>query len=422
MDWAKLMREAKAKMDALLAKAKAESRVFTDEETTQWNTLQREFDNAKAMADRDVAQAAMDATLQQPAAAVQRVDVKPKAKWANLGEMLRAVARAAINPSNVDPRLVRDAASGANEGIPSEGGFLVEADHMAGILKRTYEVAQIAGRCAKNQIRSNRMTLNYVKETSRATGSRMGGVRGYWVDEAGAPTATKPAFGQMEFKLKKLAALFYSTEELLEDSDGLGSFMDTAVAEEFAWLVDNAILNGSGAGQPLGLANAACTVSASKRAGQAAATIVYENIVDMWARMWGRSRANAAWFISQDCEPQLQTMAMVVGAGGVPVYMPAGGVSASPYATLMGRPVIPVEQTAALGTVGDIVLADFSQYQLIDKGSPQAAESMHVAFTTAEQAFRWIYRVDGQPTWSAALTPANGSSTLSPFVRLATRA
>jgi HK97 family phage major capsid protein len=421
MNWQKIMQEAKAKMEALLSKAKAESRAFTDEEKTAWDKAQVEFNNAKAMAEREVQLAAAAKDLGTPAEPVARVDIKPAPKWSGLGEMLQAVYKAAVT-GHVDTRLVRNAASGANETVPADGGFLVEPEFMSGILKRAYEVAQIASRCVKNQIGKNRISLNYVKETSRATGSRMGGVRGYWVDEAGAPTASKPTWGQMEFKLKKLAALFYATDELLEDSDGLASFMNTAVAEEFAWLLDEAIMSGTGAGQPMGIASAACTVSAAKATGQAAATIVYENIVAMWARMWARSRANSAWFINQDCEPQLHTMAMVVGAGGVPVYMPAGGVSATPYATLMGRPVIPVEQCATLGTVGDIVLGDFSQYQLIDKGAPQAAESMHVLFTTAEKAFRWIYRVDGQPTWSAALTPANGTNTLSPFIRLATRA
>jgi hypothetical protein len=48
--------------------------------------------------------------------------------------------------------------------------------------------------------------------------------------------------------------------------------------------------------------------------------------------------------------------------------------------------------------------------------------SVHVAFLTDESIFRFIYRVDGQPIWNAALTPFKGSNTLSPFVVLAARA
>lgn len=130
---------------------------------------------------------------------------------------------------------------------------------------------------------------------------------------------------------------------------------------------------------------------------------------------------NAAWFINQDIEPQLYTMSLAVGTGGVPVYLPAGGLSDSPFASLMGKPVIPCEYSSSLGTIGDITLLDLSQYFLIDGGSPESAQSMHVAFSTFEQAFRAKYEVDGQSAWRTTLTPFQGSNTLSPFVALATR-
>ena len=109
------------------------------------------------------------------------------------------------------------------------------------------------------------------------------------------------------------------------------------------------------------------------------------------------------------------------GTGGVPAYLPPGGLSDTPYARLKGRPVIPVEYCATLGTVGDIILADLSEYRLID-AAMQNASSMHVAFTTNEMAFRVTYECDGQSRWKSALTPFKGSNTLSPFVALATRA
>ena len=111
----------------------------------------------------------------------------------------------------------------------------------------------------------------------------------------------------------------------------------------------------------------------------------------------------------------------VVGTGGVPVYMPANGLSASPYNMLLNRPVIEVEYADTLGQEGDLSLVDFSQYVLADKGGVQAASSMHVAFLTDEMVFRITYRVDGEPIWHAPLTPYKGSNTLSPFITLAQR-
>lgn len=182
-------------------------------------------------------------------------------------------------------------------------------------------------------------------------------------------------------------------------------------------------LNGTGAGQLLGIQNAACLVSVAKETGQAADTVLFENIVKMWTRLYARSRANAAWYINQDVEPQLFGMAMSVGTGGVPVFMPAGGISGQPYSTLFGRPIIPIEQAATLGDVGDIILADMSQYLLIDKGAIKGDQSIHVKFLYGENTFRFVYRVNGQPIWKSVLTPFKGTAnTQSPFIVLAERA
>jgi len=123
-------------------------------------------------------------------------------------------------------------------------------------------------------------------------------------------------------------------------------------------------------------------------------------------------------------EPQLHTMSVAVGTGGQLIYMPPGGLSQSPYGTLLGRPVIPIEQCQALGTVGDIILGDFSNgYILAEKGGIKSDMSIHVKFDYDESVFRFVLRVDGQPVRATALTPYKGGATAtqSHFVALATR-
>jgi HK97 family phage major capsid protein len=114
-------------------------------------------------------------------------------------------------------------------------------------------------------------------------------------------------------------------------------------------------------------------------------------------------------------------MAMSVGTGGVPVFMPANGLSGSPYNTLMGRPIVPAEQCATIGDVGDIILGNFAEYALVRKGGLVGASSIHVKFLTDEMTFKFIMRVNGKPKWKSKLTPFKGSSTLSPFVTLDAR-
>lgn len=352
-------------------------------------------------------------------------DKKAKRPFKALGEQLKAIANAAMYPHAMDDRLkAQKAVLGANEGQSSDGGFLVQQDFTQQIMTNAHDVAVVANRCRRIPIgaNANGLKMNAVDESSRATGSRFGGVRGYWLSEGATLTASQPKLRQMEWNLKKLGVLMYATDELLADATALGAVMEMGASEEVAFMLDDSIINGTGAGQPLGILNSAATVSISKETGQTAATVVYENIQKMWARMWARSRGNAVWFINQDIEPQLNSMSLVIGTGGVPVYLPPGGLSQSPLASLLSRPVVPTEFNATLGTVGDIVLADMNQYLLTDKNGIQAATSMHVQFLTDQMAFRWIYRVDGQSLWHSALTPYKGSNTLSPFLTLATRA
>jgi len=347
---------------------------------------------------------------------------KAPGAFKSFGEQMQAVYKAGCPDHAIDPRLVTKA-TGLSEGVPSEGGFLVEPQYAAELIKRTYETGVLLGKCRHIPIDAdkNGLKINAIAETSRATGSRWGGVQAYWAAEAGTKTASKPVFRQMELNLQKIIGLCYSTDELLADATALEDILMQAFPEEFGFLIDDGIIRGTGAGTLLGILNSPCLITVAAEAGQAAATIVSENIMNMWSRLWARSKGNAVWLINQDVTPQLWTMSVAVGTGGVAVYMPAGGLSGQPYATLFGRPVIEIEQCSTLGTVGDIILADLGEYLVIEKGGIESASSIHVRFIYDETAFRFVYRIDGQPAWNAALTPYQGSNTTSPFVALATR-
>jgi HK97 family phage major capsid protein len=345
----------------------------------------------------------------------------------SLGDELKAIHAAAVQHV-IDPRFEQMGnqlkALGSNEQVMSEGAFLLQPTFGAGIWARAYETGQILSRCSKVTAgaNSNGFTLNAFNETSRATGSRWGGVRGYWAGSGVAGTPSKPTFRQVELKLKKLICLGYATDELLQDATLMTSIYNQAFSEEITWMVEEAIVNGlGGVNEPLGVRASGAVIEVAKEGAQVADTVVAANISKMWARMWARSRPDAAWFITQDVEAQLDLLAVTVGLGGMPVYMPPNGIADLPFGRMKGRPVICTEHNQALGDAGDIALVDFSQYLCLDKGDMQSASSIHVAFLTDETAFRLTYRFDGKPIWNAALTPAHGS-TLSPYITLAERA
>lgn len=353
----------------------------------------------------------------------EKTEQEKRDSFASNGEFLVAVMNAARPGRAIDPRLSTRAATGLNEGIPSDGGFLVGKEMSNELLQNTWASGQILPKIMKVTLSGNMnaMTFNGLDETSRVNGSRAGGIVAYWEAEAAAFTGSRPKFRQIELKLNKLIGLCYATEENLDDANSLAQIIDDGFKKEFEFKLTDGIINGLGNGQPLGILNSGCMVSVGKEVGQSADTIVYENVSKMWSRIIAASRPNSIWVINQDCETQLNSMSLAVGTGGIPVYMPAGGASVQPYSTLFGRPVVPIEQCQTVGTTGDIMLCDFTQYKGIDKGGMKSDVSIHVEFLTDQRVFRFTYRFDGEPVLGSAITPYKGTNTLSHFVKLDSR-
>lgn len=383
----------------------------------------------KKMADTPASPAypAIAGALTTPATAR---DAKEEGQWGfkSYGHFLHEVRDSAKRPSEMiakvyNSEMVQKAASGMGELSGSDGGYLVPPTFQSKIFERVYDENNLLGKTDQYQASGNVMVFPRNNESSRATGSRWGGVRAYWVQEGSTVTASAPTFGQLRLQLNKLACLARVTEELIKDSStALESYLTKVFALEIGFAANNAIFRGTGAGQPLGLLNAPCTVSVAKETGQSAATVVAANIAKMWARRFALGpTGNYVWLINQDVLPQLYLMTLGIGTAGVTTFMPPGGQSSAPYSTLMGAPIMEVEFASTLGTVGDIVLVDLSQLVSISQGM-QSMSSMHVYFTTDEQAFRTTFRLDVQPWQSSALTPFQGTNTQSPIITLATRA
>lgn len=321
----------------------------------------------------------------------------------------------------LDSRLLKVGEMGETD--DAQGGYLVPTQFRAELFEILHKMAEIIQRTFQIPMQTNRIQMPAIAETSRVDGSRHGGLTVYWVHEAGEKVASKPTFRQITLALNKLAGLVHVSDELLSDSPiSVEAIIKRLFAEELMFVLEQSFVDGTGAGQPLGIMNAGCLVTQAAEVPQAAATIVYMNIARMWSRMWGSCRKNAIWLINQDAEPELMNMGLAVGVGGGPAYLPAGGLSATPYATLLGRPVFQCEHCQTLGTTGDIILADFSQYLYGRKTTGiETATSMHYRFIYDQQSFRFVLRADGQPWWASELTPKHGTNTMSPFVALATR-
>ena len=150
----------------------------------------------------------------------------------------------------------------------------------------------------------------------------------------------------------------------------------------------------------------------------------------MMGRMPPRSFRNAVWLVNQDVMTQIPQLGFAVtdgttsnvGAGAL--YSPPGSIATqgAPYGMLLGRPIVSTEACNPIGDLGDIILADLSQYlSVIKTGGIKSDVSIHLFFDTNTTAFRFVLRMNGQPWLSAPIARKTGSNTLSHFVTLEAR-
>jgi HK97 family phage major capsid protein len=267
------------------------------------------------------------------------------------------------------------------------------------------------------------MMTNEIKIPAMAIGSHaaslMGGFTASYVAETGTINEADPKARSMTLTAKKLTGMIRFSSELAADIPGGEAQITSICGKGLSWYRDKAFLKGTGAGQPLGILNSNCLVSVAKETGQKEGTIVYENLTKMMARIYPGSFKNSVWICHQTAIPQLLTLSLSVGTGGnaIPVMSETSGKF-----SMLTRPVIFTEKTEPLGTKGDIMLADFSQYVIGLRSEMRFDMSIHVHFSTDEILARLIERHDGQPLWNEALTLADGATTVSPFVTLDARA
>ena len=437
---------AVAKMERTFAAAEAENRPPTAEEHAAFVAARGELESVKAQIEAAEVMAAERAELASiPATAVAELGVeasasprvtvgqdnRERAPWgptpqAAFGAFMQAVHRAEPRVAGiVDPRLrpLTAAPAGSNEGQGSEGGFLLAPQAVGLVDKIAFESSQLAQRCFAIEVGDgfNGAEVDIIDETSRVTGSRWGGVQVYHAAEGATVASSMPKVSKVAMRLEKIMGLWYVSDEQLADSSLLASIGPRAFGEELAFQVDEDIFDGSGAGMALGVLRSGALIQVPKETGQADATIEAANLRKMRARIPAGDRLNTIITMHADAEAELLAVHEKIGIAGELVYIPAGRYSDEPFGRLWGMPVIVTEHNKKLGDLGDVVAMNLQRYYLIRKGGVGVASSVHVRFIYDETAFRFTARVNGCPMLRSAITPAQGTNTVSPFVALAER-
>lgn len=426
MNLAIMKKEARAtakRLEDRLAKAIAEDRDMTAEE-------EAENEKDKALLDKQIARIAAAEELAGRAASIgvdpvapdagQTVPARAKPQLDNGGfrhvaefaQAVRLANPAAGSNFRVDDRLAAPANFHTETG-DSAGSYLVPAEFRQEIVDLVFAGEDsIVNLVDPSPTSSNR--VQGLGDESTPWGSS--GVQAYWRSESEQMTASKAALTPRETKLGELYAFVLATEELLEDAPRIADLLTRKAAGAIRWKTGAAFIYGDGVEKPLGWFTSNALVSVAKETGQAADSIVRQNVAKMFSRMINPDQA--VWIANADTLPQIMELQ---SQAGNPLWYP--NYQTAPGGTLLGRPIYFSEHAKTIGDKGDLQFVNPMGYEAFRKQSGVSfAESIHLYFDYNIRAFRWTFRVGGQPVLSAPVSPQNGSATKSHFIALADRA
>lgn len=288
-------------------------------------------------------------------------------------------------------------ASGLSEFSGADGALLVPPAFAEGVWQLALQQKHSPLAWA---FQSTTSTATYSRlawvESSLAAGSRLGGIRAYRVEESTAGTKSTPKARRIEHSLNKLMIRVDATAELAEDSPEFEGWLYDAMAREMAYTIGGEMIQGTGAGQCLGVINSAACVTVNAESGQGANTLVALNFSKMWASLHPDARANAVWFLSPAADGVIHTLAST--SSSVTYATPGeAAAGAAPY-TILGRPAWPSHHCAALGSKGDVVLGSWANYEhVVRKGHPKFSRTIHMLFDSDQECFKCSLRNDGRP-------------------------
>lgn len=355
----------------------------------------------------------------------QAGDARPKApgEFKRWGDFLHAVGMAGGKQPQVDPRLVWFAdekvdgheAKDMAESAGGTGGFLVPGEFLAQLQAVQAEVSNVRKRCTIIPMRRRQISLPVLDQTTTTAGIPhwFGGMQFYWEAEAASKTVTEAKFRQVTLTANKLIGYTRASDELLDDAAiSLEAFLSGPLgfAGGAAWIEEYCFLQGSGAGQPLGVVTAPATIVEGRAA---AGAIGFDDFADMLEDFL--PSANGIWMITQSA---MSEVIQLNGPAGNPSYIWTANARDGIPGTILGMPVIWTEKLPILGNQGDVLLADWKYYLLGDRQAATVESTRFDRWAYDQTSWRMVHRVDGQPWLSAPLTLQDGTTRVSPFVVL----
>ena len=336
-------------------------------------------------------------------------------EWNSYAEWTRALVRASAGGA-ADDRLERlsedgmDILSAITGGELWAGGALVPESMLPELRVDPLTPRPLRSLCTPWRMTSGSQRFPYAFSDDHSSDAPYG-MQYRWEpdDDTDVLDESTPTFAAARARAKLLEAYMPVEYPLIEDAaEAFESAISRVAQVVYNWVLDQAIIRGSGAGQPRGIIDAPGTITVDRSTADEIGSV---DLATAEARLLPACSERALWLMHPAARSQVrqrgESALRVGGATGL---------------TLDGRRAIVTEHCSALGVAGDLILADLGAYQLYDRQAVMVDLS-----SLAPEAFgRWrtlvrvTARLDGQPGLSEPITPAEGTDKLSAFVVLGT--
>ena len=314
--------------------------------------------------------------------------------------------------SPTDDRVTKLEQRALSEGVGISGGVMVPPQFKSQLLQHIDTTSVVLGRSRKIQPNPNAPDAPVSLPVLDYANGRRAGVTVTWIGEADTKPSTEPQFDEVTLQTNELACSVPLTDKLIRNAPQITNICGTLIADAMRAEFDDKFMQGSGAGEPLGILGHAATKNVSRNT---ASEFNYADAANMvGAALPGGSYT---WVMSQTCLVELLTMTLADSSNtGVWQSDARSPINMS----LLGWPIAIWEGAPTLGNEGDVCLLDLSYY-LTTVGVPMSVDvsnSHDDYFVKNKSLLKAFTTIDGRPWLNSTITLSDGETEVSPFVVL----
>lgn len=263
-----------------------------------------------------------------------------------------------------------------SEGTAADGGYLFPDEFRAEIIRELATQPRM-----RNEVRVVPMKRDVMNMPSLTNTPKV-----YWTLENSAKTTTTANFGQITLTAKKMAAILYASDELIEDSDttDVVQFIIGLFAEAIGQEEDRVITRGNGTTEPTGY-HGFSTIASITCGGN----LDFDDLIDLEYALPGKYQRNAKWFVNRENLREMRKLKDTTGR-----YLWQDAVTAGGQPTWHGFPIVEDNNLPS----ADIYFGDLQQaYWLGDRQqmTVKVTQDSETAFTRDQTAIRVVARIAG---------------------------